>query len=371
MIKILRFSLFILFFYIVNTLQSQSIEYSRLVADYPISVKTFPPEKQNATYVFAIDVSSSLEGFADLLRQNLHYFVNALPDGDRLTIIQEREPGQTGFIYLPNTLISGTSKVTFNNYLQTISFNNVNESDGFGMTQKIIDAIDQTGGTDLVYIFIFTDFEYYTRQNGYEINRCDWRSLEKRYEGIQMGRRIVKVGLQVPYTGHHPEAIFREKLNSIFNGVTYYPVIDQGSLENWFADIRANILRDRLRFIIEKAIIPTITPTAPQRMACLAVLIFSGSPLPVKNNMPAKTKQITATPPKKNPTAISIEYINGCISLTVGAPAPVTYGTNCAKLINGKAKNPDKVRNNAFLFILFLFNYLKLPNEYIFWHFVI
>lgn len=254
MIKILRFALFLLSFSIINGLNSQSVEYSRLATEYPRCVKEFPPENQTATYVFSIDVSSSLQDFDTLLKENIRQFVNALPDGDRVTLIQEREPEATGFIYLPNTLISQASRHTMLTYLDAISFKNVNESDGFGMTAKTIEAIDQTGGTDLDYIFIFTDFEYYTRQNGYNINRCDWESLHKKFEAIQMGRKIVKVGLQLPYTGNHPEAIFRKKLNTIFNGVTYYPVVDQVSLANWFVDVRSNILRDRLRFVVEKAI---------------------------------------------------------------------------------------------------------------------
>ena len=59
--------------------------------------------------------------------------------------------------------------------------------------------------------------------------------------------------------------------------------------------------------IIEKATIPTTTPAVPQIKACLAVLIFSGSPFAVKNVIPATTKQITAMALKINPTKYSID----------------------------------------------------------------
>ena len=72
--------------------------------------------------------------------------------------------------------------------------------------------------------------------------------------------------------------------------------------------------------IIENASMPTTTPATPQIKAALAVLIFSGSPLAVKNKMPATKKQITATAPNINPAAISTLRIIGVRSVMQAPP---------------------------------------------------
>jgi hypothetical protein len=111
--------------------------------------------------------------------------------------------------------------------------------------------------------------------------------------------------------------------------------------------------------IIEKAKMPTITPATPQITADLACLIFSGSPLAVKNKIPAITNDITATPPNIRPAAISIPCIIGLILVTHG---PLDgQDDNCAKPTESGTKIPDKTKNNVFLTIEYLTYLIMLP----------
>jgi hypothetical protein len=231
----------------------QNNELQRLKADYPKVVAEFPLDKQSATYVFAIDFSTSMQPLESIVKENLRMFINTLPEGDKVTLIKEGQTNATDFIYIPNAPISAGSRQSIIQNLTNVPFNQT-ASDGYKLTEKIIEAIDITGGNELIYIFIFTDFEYYTSINGYNKNQCDWKKLGLKYSGIEKGKKIMKVGLELPASNLHPEAIFKTDLDKVFNGIKYYKIVDGGSLASWFADTRANILRDRLRFVVEKEI---------------------------------------------------------------------------------------------------------------------
>lgn len=232
---------------------SQTEEMQRLASDFPALTKEYPVDKQSATYVFAIDFSSSMKPLEPMVKRNIELFINSLPDGDHITLIKEGETANTGSIYLENAVISSQSRIAIINRLTTSQFNE-NGSDGYKMAEKVIEAIDQTGGNELNYIFYFTDFEYYTQENGYNKDRCEWSKLKSKYAGIQQGKRIIKIGLELPADNLRQGAIYKSDLNSVFDGVKYYQILDGGSLSNWFADTRANILRDRLKYLIEKKV---------------------------------------------------------------------------------------------------------------------
>ena len=233
-----------------------------LKQDYPVLAKEFKDKlvKQNDTYVFAIDFSTSMKVLEQDVKRNVEMFINSLPNGDRITLIKEGKTENTDYIYLPNAVISDDSKKAIIESLLSTPFDE-NESDGFKLTQKILEAINQTGGNELIYIFVFTDFEFYNRQYGYDKNKCDWKSLQKQFFGISQGKKIVKIGLELPASNLKANAIFKSELDAIFNGVQYFRIIDGNSLASWFNDTRANILRDRLNLIVHKEIDSEIEKT--------------------------------------------------------------------------------------------------------------
>ena len=85
-----------------------------------------------------------------------------------------------------------------------------------------------------------------------------------------------------------------------------------------------------IHMIIEKAAIPTTTPTTPHKKAALASLSLSGAPWAVRNKMPAATNITTATHPNKAPAAISAEFRMPCQLTTFGAAPEGPYGCNWA-----------------------------------------
>ena len=52
-----------------------------------------------------------------------------------------------------------------------------NGSDGFTTARLILDAINTVGSNELTFIYLLTDFEYWTHANHYDKNKEDWKSL--------------------------------------------------------------------------------------------------------------------------------------------------------------------------------------------------
>lgn len=221
-------------------------DYPQLYQKYSDSIKTHP-----ATYIFAVDFSTSMKAIGADVKDKIEEFILALPDGDRVTIVRKGTPANTGFIFFPNTPLNNSSRNSIIQTLRTTGFTD-NESDGFGMTEKIIEAIRQTGGSDLIYIFMFTDFEYYTNKNGYNKNQCNWNSIKTDFDQYSKGKQIEKIGLELPVQNLKTSALYETELEDIMGGVQFYPVVDGSSLSNWFSNTRANIMRDRLKYIVEK-----------------------------------------------------------------------------------------------------------------------
>ena len=157
----------------VLTSKAQSPE-ELVKKDFPKLYNDFKVEvgSQKARYVFAIDISSSMKSYEAAVKVNLQNFINALPDGDIISIIQMASMQETRFIVENQPVNSSTRKLILS-YVNGLNFKKIG-SDGYTMTSKIIDALNQTGSSDdMKYVFMFTDFEYWTKENQFKKMQCN------------------------------------------------------------------------------------------------------------------------------------------------------------------------------------------------------
>jgi len=211
-------------------------------------------KKQKAHYIFAIDVSSSMGAYELTVKNCIRNFLQILPEGDEVTMVKELDTmavkeRATGYINYPNLRINSNSKKDLLNSLDNISFNQ-SGSDGYSMTDCIINAIKQTGSEKLVYVFIFTDFEYWNTPNQFNKKAVNWNNLVKKLDPFWNDRTIIAKGLRITISGSLNNS-FEDELIKIFHGVEYIPVASPQSLEQWFANEQANMLANKLKYIIE------------------------------------------------------------------------------------------------------------------------
>ncbi|MBP5189903.1 MAG: hypothetical protein J6031_03190, partial [Bacteroidales bacterium] len=85
---------------VVAGVAAQSANIDALKKDYPLLTKRYADKLQDrrAHYIFAIDISSSMTAYEKVVRESLVKFVQAVPDGDQITIIVMSDENRTNYL---------------------------------------------------------------------------------------------------------------------------------------------------------------------------------------------------------------------------------------------------------------------------------
>lgn len=240
---------------------SQNVAVQVVNNDYPNLMKLYsqkgdPLEKQQANYIFAIDVSTFMQTNITALKPMIAQFVHALPDGDRVTLIRKSSREYTDYVGgVINMEISPASRNTIINVINSDAFAvKPAGSDGFTMTEKIVDAIMNPESKGLVFVFMFSDFEYWTSQDGYAKSNAPWKELQRKFHPFLDQTKGDQSRVVMPYAFYFPDQQaarndYRPELETIFGcKLNNPPTGDVQVLKNFFQRMETNALVYRLKF---------------------------------------------------------------------------------------------------------------------------
>ena len=231
----------------------------RVMKDYPKLYNDFKSEvgAQKAHYIIAIDISSSMKSMEASVKNNLKNFISALPDGDKITLIQMADKAETKIVNLTDyTEINSSTRSGIISYIANLKFKNDGEtgdgSDGFTMTKLITEAIKKPGSSaDMKYVFIFSDFEYWSSKNKYNKDAESWESLKSK--NIKESKaRIFGLIIKQPTK---LLAVYESELKDVFSDFSKVSCPDEPAILNqWFNTKKSEILYDRLAEYLTKKI---------------------------------------------------------------------------------------------------------------------
>ena len=231
----------------------------RVMQDYPKLYSDFKTEVggQKAHYIIAIDISSSMKSMEASVKSNLKNFISALPDGDKITLIQMADKAETKIVNLTDyTEINNSTRSGIISYIANLKFKKDREtgdgSDGFTMTKLITDGLKKPGSSaDMKYVFIFSDFEYWSDKNKYNKNAESWASLKSK--NVKESRAKV-FGLIIKEPAK-VGAVYERELKDIFTDFSKVSCPDDPAILNqWFNTKKSEILYDRLDEYLTKKI---------------------------------------------------------------------------------------------------------------------
>lgn len=211
---------------------------------------------QKAHYIFVVDVSSSMLPYEATVRSNILQFLDAVPDGDQISLIKMSDEDHTGYVgLLKCTPLSPDVRASIREVVNGFRFNRNGSkedgSDGFTMAKTVIDAINTVGSNDLTFVYMLTDFEYWTHKNKYDKNKENWASLLSQLPEAKMGG-MCKYGIELNSGGKlRPEAIFKSELDRIFGKVEYQSVSSAALLSNWFSHIATGVMSVKLNSLLK------------------------------------------------------------------------------------------------------------------------
>ena len=183
-------------------------------------------------------------------------FIKALPDGDQVTIIRKSSTENTDYVQnIKSVKIDDHVRQTLPAILDGEDFRVQNAgSDGYTMTSKILDAIMNPMSEGLVFVFMFTDFEYWTSENQYDKSKVDWDALKTKFQPFldltngDQSRVVFPYAFYFQDNQYREHADYRPELQEIFGSLNRPPAGDASILRSFFTNMEANALVYRLKY---------------------------------------------------------------------------------------------------------------------------
>ena len=240
---------------------AQTESFDALKADYPQLMKKFGKELegQRADYIFAIDVSGTMNKYKDTVVPALGEFFRSLQEGDYVSIIKfggeaTNEVGSAGKIgaetitnlinYAGHVYDMPTTVYEKEKYFKWTDLDN--------MLHYLANDMKQIDRSRLKFVFIITDFLHdpSPARKGHE----DWDGVARRFATEQAGNDVYVFCLQLPGSGRDLEKVrnvFPKRFN--FNHV---PITSGSALSAWFTQRKNAILLDKFYALIAHKIEP-------------------------------------------------------------------------------------------------------------------
>lgn len=248
----------IMFLHKPNGIYAQTQAMTAMKQDYPGLMSLYGDRisGQKAHYIFVVDVSSSMLPYEAVVKKNFLQFMNAVPDGDQVSLIKMSDESHTGFVgLLKCTPLDNNTRASIKEVVNGFRFNkngsSEDGSDGFTMAKNVIDAINVVGSNDLTFVYMLTDFEYWTHKNKYDKNKENWNSLVSLLPETKM-KGMCKYGIEINCGAKlRQEAIFKNELDKIFGKVEYQSVGSASLLSNWFSHIATSVMSVKLNSLLK------------------------------------------------------------------------------------------------------------------------
>ena len=245
----------------VTLLRAQQQSFDALKADYPQLMKKFGKELegQRADYIFAIDVSGTMNKYQETVVPALGEFFKSLQEGDYVSIIKfggeaTNEVGSAGKIgaetiknlinYAGHIYDKPTTAFEREKYFKYTDLDN--------MLHYLATDMKQIDRSKLKFVFIITDFLHdpsLTRKG-----KEDWEGVAKRFATEQAGNDIYVFALQLPGSGRDLERV-RNVFPKSFN-FNHVPITSGSALSDWFTQRKNAILLDKFYALVKHKIQP-------------------------------------------------------------------------------------------------------------------
>ena len=208
----------------------------------------FSADELRADYIMVVDTSRSMRRFWSGVRSAIVDFVDAVPDGDHLSVVLFDWHASSTSV-LPRE-INPRTRAALRAEFERLPIPDGRATDfGFAL-EKIQDEIRRPGGNRLVFLFIFSDFEHFPpRASPYQHSATDpaWRSLAESMKLAKGGKVLQTFGLLLPLG----ENVGRDlPLVRGVIGPIHEVVVSGETLGPWFKRRRQEIRRDKLQALV-------------------------------------------------------------------------------------------------------------------------
>lgn len=221
-----------------------------LERDFPILVSRIRTN-QPADYVIVVDRSGSMRPFWQLVRQSVASFLEAVPDGDYVSIVEFGTDARNSITPRP---MSPQTRADLLREVGNLPEPTDRATDIGRAVEKTLDELNRPNGNRLKFVFFLSDFAhdptpqspYYRRQSPQD---AVWQRLAGRMTSEQSENIVQSYALLLPLGGAVGRDLPAGRV--VFPGLESVNV-NQATLLPWFERRKAEIARDKLRAIVER-----------------------------------------------------------------------------------------------------------------------
>lgn len=230
-----------------------SAPFQLLEQEYPALMAKFGNELKNqkANYLFAIDVSGTMNKYENIVVPAMQQFVASLAEGDNVNIIRfgtQAKVSLGGF-----SDIDKDTKKALNQFIETIYQKDATlyAHTDLNLLIEQINKQLQTQKNNLTFLFILTDFINDPAPGQPTLTEAICNHHKKRLAARAVDHSIYTYALQLPVTGAHNLQQFKNAMPASYNFETF-SVTTPGALKNWFDKKKTEILLDKFRAIVQR-----------------------------------------------------------------------------------------------------------------------
>lgn len=215
--------------------------------DWPNTVNAFGKNSKNVPshYIFVVDISDKRFG-KDIVEQ-IGIFAEALPQNDKITIIQLGPTDETKELVVTTDINQGILKEIKTKFQKLVSEGKfgTNGSDGLKMTKLILKNLKAPGtGKSIPFVFIFSDLEYYPYRSF--PTSSQWMSLSNEFQKLRFEFTPFIKSYILDNPKKSPRGDYKQFLNKIFPDMEIGDVDGPNLLKKEFTLIQAEIFRKKL-----------------------------------------------------------------------------------------------------------------------------
>lgn len=236
---------------IVNILPLNAI--TQTGDDFPNLNKIYQTESKKTNFVIAIDRSGSMNNLWPEVKSQLIDFINALPDGDYVSIIGFGNKADN--LLIPRTL-TRESKQNLQSEIEGLTVPREQNTDLFAGIDKILEEINRPDSNPLSFVFIFTDFENDPPSNAIKNYPLAKRlpDLNEKYKNyIIKTNKLVRVyALQLPLSTKAGSDY--DKVSKIFEDNVQRVYLNKNVMHEWFQRLRRTVQREKTNLLVQSDI---------------------------------------------------------------------------------------------------------------------
>ncbi|WP_455961960.1 vWA domain-containing protein [Bacteroides bouchesdurhonensis] len=253
-IRFLHYFLLMIFWMWTGFVNAQSTQpLALLEQDYPLLIKKFGEElkMQRANYLFAIDVSGTMNRYENIVVPAMSQFVESLTDGDNVNIIRfgtDAKVSLGGF-----SDISQETKKSLTQYISTL-YKRDPELYTHTDLNRLLDQINkqlQIQKNNLTFIFVLTDFINDPTNSMPKLTQKLCSTHRQRLEARAVDHSMYMYALQLPVEGANDLQLFKTAIPDSYH-FEEFSITSPASLKNWFDRKKAEILLDKFYAIVQR-----------------------------------------------------------------------------------------------------------------------